>query len=89
LPEKVHPFVTKAEKETTAGTTAAGREGGQKRVKKIAATSVPDARVPGNGMMEYAPKQDFGPYFVQLLPVRYTANIGFALKVSANNTQRG
>lgn len=89
MPEKVYPFVKKAEKGAAAGTGEGGREGGQKGVKKIAATPVPDACGPGNEVMEYASKQDFGPYFVQPLSVRYTANIGFALKRSANHAQGG
>ncbi len=87
VPEKVHPIVKKAEKGAAVGTGEGGRERGQKGVKKIAATPVPDPRVPRNGVTEYAPKQDFGPYFAQPLPLRYTAKIGFALKVRANNAQ--
>lgn len=45
MPQKVHPFVKKAEEGAAAGTGEGGRQGGKKEIKKIAATPVPDARV--------------------------------------------
>jgi hypothetical protein len=39
--------------------------------------------------MKYVPEQDFGLYFAQPDPIRYTANIDFALPIGANNAEGG